>query len=163
MGTFYAQYPASASAGANPSVGPTGAPAPTEATEIAGVTTGGVLVPVSVDSTGAINVNISSEPGAPFHVIVDSSALPTGASTSANQTSEITQLTAINASTAALNTRLAGALVPVAFDEVDITYITVGNGTGQAGTVQYRLATVLVKTLTLTYDASNRLSTVVAS
>lgn len=163
MGTFYAQYPASASAGANPSVGTAGAPAPGSATEVAGVGPDGNLHPLSTDNSGVLNVNISSEPGAPFHVIVDSSALPTGASTSANQTSEITQLTAINASTAALNTRLAGALVPVAFDEVDITYIVAGNGTGQAGTVQYRLATVLVKTLTLTYDASNRLSTVVAS
>ena len=50
------------------------------------------MVPVSVDSSGNVNVNIVNEPGAPFHVIVDSSALPTGASTAANQTTMISDL-----------------------------------------------------------------------
>lgn len=163
MANFYAQYPASASAGANPSVGPTGTTAPGEATEIAGVTTGGVLVPVSVDSTGAVNVNISSEPGAPFHVIVDSSALPTGAATAANQTSEISQLSTIATATAALSQRTAGSLTPVAYDEIDLTYVPSGNGAGQIQTAAFKLVGTLVKTITLTYDASNRISTVVAS
>lgn len=146
-------YPSAASS--NASVGPTGTTAPTSATEIAGVNAGN-LVPISVDSTGAINVNIASEPGAPFHVIVDSSALPTGASTSANQTTANTALNALNA-------RTAGSLTPVAYDEVDLTYVPSGNGAGQVATATYKLASATVKTLTLTYDSSNRLSTVVAS
>lgn len=80
-------------------------------------------------------------------------ALPTGAATEAKQDNEIALLTA----------RLSGSLVPAAFDEVDLTYVTVGNGIGQVETATYKLATVTVKTLTLSYDGSDRLSTVVAS
>lgn len=149
MGTFYAQYPASASAGANPSVGTAGAPAPSSATEVAGVGPDGNLHPVSTDNSGIVNVNIVNDTAAPFHVIVDSSALPTGAATSANQATELSRLT--------------GSLVPTAFDEIDLTYIASGNGTGQVGTAVYKLVGATVKTLTLTYDASNRLSAVVAS
>lgn len=82
-------------------------------------------------------------------VSLAASPLPTGAATAANQTTELT--------------RLSGALVPTAYNEIDLTYITTGNGIGQVGTAVYKLATATVKTLTLTYDASNRLSTVVAS
>lgn len=163
MGTFYAQYPASASAGANPSVGTAGAPAPGSATEVAGVGPDGNLHPLSTDNSGVLNVNISSEPGAPFHVIVDSSALPTGAATAANQTSEISQLSTIATATAALNQRTAGSLTPVAYDEIDLTYVPSGNGAGQIQTASFRLVGTLVKTITLTYDASNRIATVVAS
>src|ERR1700677_4427971 len=45
----------------NPSVGLTGTTAPTSATEIAGVTTGGNLVPVHVTPTGAVFT--TNEPG----------------------------------------------------------------------------------------------------
>jgi len=162
MGTFYAQYPASASAGANPSVSINGGPIPTESTLVAGENPSGAQQPLQTDASGNLLVNIQSEAGAPFHVIVDSSALPTGASTSANQATEIASLSSIATNTANLS-RLTGALVPTAFDEIDLTYITSGNGTGSIGTAVYKLATVTVKTLTLTYDASNRLSTVVAS
>lgn len=114
----------------NPSVGATGTTAPASATEIAGVNAGN-LVPVSVDSSGNVNVNIqgtapvsgtvtanqgtagaSSWPvsasqsgtwtatvtqatGTNLHTVVDSSALPIGASTSALQTSGNTLLTTI--------------------------------------------------------------------
>lgn len=63
----------------------------------------------------------------------------------------------------ALNTRMAGSLAPVAFDELVMTYVTVGNGIGEIETVTYKLASTTVKTLTLSYDGSNRLSGVVAS
>lgn len=62
-----------------------------------------------------------------------------------------------------LNVNVASSLVPVTYDEIDLTYIVAGNGTGQVGTAVYKLAGTTVKTLTLSYDASNRLSTVVAS
>lgn len=164
-------YPSSA-VSSNPSVGIAGSPAPTSATEVAGVGPDGNLHPISTDNSGVTNVNIVNDSAAPFHVIVDSSALPTGASTSANQATEIASLSTIATNTtgsataanqATMLTRLSGALVPTAYNEIDLTYITSGNGTGQVGTAVYKLTGSTVKTLTLTYDASNRLSTVVAS
>lgn len=127
----------SASSAANPSVGLNGSPAPTSSTEIGLVTPGGILVPASGDTSGNANVNIVN------------SALPAGAATAANQATALT--------------RLSGSLVPTAFNEIDLTYITSGNGTGQVGTALYKLTGTLAATLTLTYDASNRLSTVVKS
>ena len=82
--------------------------------------------------------------------------LPAGASTSALQT-------AGNASLSALAARTAGSLTPIAFDEVDLTYVVAGNGIGQIATAVYKLATATVKTLTFSYDGSDRLSSVVAS
>lgn len=46
--------------GSNASVGPVGSTAPGSATEVGGVDPSGNLVPVSTDSTGAINVNVIS-------------------------------------------------------------------------------------------------------
>lgn len=87
------------------------------------------------------------------HSIVDSSALPSGASTAARQD------TLNNAVLA----RLTGSFVPAAYDEVVLTYIPSGAGVGQIGTAVYKLASATVKTLTLSYDGSDRLSGVVAS
>jgi len=89
-------------------------------------------------------------------VVVASSALPTGAATAANQATEITALNALNA-------RTSGSLVPLEFDEIDLTYVTVGNGIGQIETAEYKLATVLVRTLTMTYNGDDKLASVVAS
>lgn len=75
--------------------------------------------------------------------------LPSGAATAANQ--------------ATLLTRLSGSLVPAAFDEIDLTYVAAGAGTGQIATAVYKLASATVKTLTMSYDGSDRLSSVVAS
>lgn len=68
----------------NPSVGLDGGVAPSSSTQIAGQTTGGTLVPVSVDASGNQNVNVVS------------SVLPTGASTSALQVSGNSTLTTIS-------------------------------------------------------------------
>lgn len=54
------------------------------------------------------------------------------------------------------------AFVPKLYDEVALTYVAAGNGVGQIQTAVYKLATVTVRTLTLSYDGSNRLSGVVA-
>lgn len=48
-------------------------------------------------------------------------------------------------------------LVPRVFDEQDITYIVSGNGTGEIGTVVFKLVGVIVCTLNLAYDSSNRI------
>lgn len=58
---------------------------------------------------------------------------------------------------------IAQGLVNVPYDEVDLSYIVAGNGTGQVGTVVYKLASSTVATLTLTYDSSNRLTNVIKS
>ena len=128
MANFYAQYPASAS-GANPSVGRDGQTAPLYATEIGGVDGSGNLIPVAVDSAGVVQVNITGTVPTPLpvtdaaaeaslasldsktvhvdtgNVTVVASALPTGAATAANQTSQITQETAIAASVASLDSK----------------------------------------------------------
>ena len=49
---------------------------------------------------------------------------------------------------------------PIDYDNILIGYISGGNGDGEIGTVQYLSGMTLVATLTLTYDGSDRLSTV---
>jgi hypothetical protein len=85
-----------------------------------------------------------------------SQPLPTGAATE-------TTLAAADAKLNDLNARLGGSLAPVEHDELEITYVAAGNGAGEIETVVYKLATATVNTLTLSYDASNRLTGVVKS
>jgi len=56
-----------------------------------------------------------------------------------------------------------GQLVPEEFDTMELTYVTVGNGVGEIETTVYKLNTVTVATLTLSYDSSNRLASVTRS
>ena len=84
MAAFYSFYPPTSSA-ANPSIGTNGTTAPTSATEVAGINPSGNLQPLQTDAAGALITTSSAT--SVQHVIVDSSALPTGAATSANQTS----------------------------------------------------------------------------
>lgn len=81
MATIYKRFPSASGGSANPSVGINGQTAPTSSTEVGGINPGGNLQPLQTDASGNLLVNINSETGAPFHVIVDSSALPTGAAT----------------------------------------------------------------------------------
>lgn len=76
--------------GSNASVGTVNITAPTSATEIAGVDSGGILRAVSVDSSGNENVNVLS------------SSLPTGAATAALQTTGNTTLTTISTTTGSI-------------------------------------------------------------
>lgn len=212
-------WPAQSVTATNPSVAPNNGPIASQSTLVAGKDGSGNQVPVSVDSSGDVNVNVVSSTlptgGATAanqvieishlanidtntihvdtnNVTVVSSTLPTGAATSANQTTEIGHLASIDTSVASIDSktvhvdtgnvtvvasalpsgaateatiaaRLSGSLVPAAYDEIDLTYIIAGPGTGQIGTAIYKLATVTIKTLTLTYDGSDRLSSVVAS
>lgn len=166
MAAFYAQFPASAS-GSNASVGTNGAPAPGSSTLVAGENPSGLQQPLQTDANG--NLLVTPDPTSVQHVIVDSSALPTGAATEATlesidtSTNEIAQDTSVIIANTANLSRLSGSLVPTAYNEVDLTYVPSGNGVGQIQTAVYKLAGVTVKTLTLTYDASNNLSTVVAT
>lgn len=97
----------------------------------------------------------------------------TGKATEAKQDNIITELQSLNTSTDnieadidALNARLAGNLVPETFDFIALTYVAAGNGAGEIETVTYRTggaAGSIVATLTLAYDASDRISSVTRS
>jgi hypothetical protein len=79
--------------------------------------------------------------------------LPTGAATSALQTTGNSTLSSFSAKSGA-------SMVAVAHDEVVVTYV---GATTLISTVVYKLATVTVATLTFSYDGSNRLIGVVRS
>lgn len=49
---------------------------------------------------------------------------------------------------------------PSEYDNLLIAYISGGAGDGEIGTVLYKLGGTTIATLTLTYDGSNRISTV---
>lgn len=51
-------------------------------------------------------------------------------------------------------------LVPEKYDEIALTYVASGDGAGEIETVVYKLASATVATLTLGYDASDRLNSV---
>lgn len=79
--------------------------------------------------------------------------LPTGAATSALQTTGNSAISSFSAKTGA-------SMVAVAHDEVVVTYVGTSN---RISTVVYKLATATVATLTFNYDGSNRLTGVVRS
>ncbi len=89
----------------NPANGVPGQPAPPDATQVGGVDPSGNLQALHLDNAGNLLVSLAAEPGAPVHVIVDSSALPTGAATEAKQDDQITQETAIATSVASLDSK----------------------------------------------------------
>lgn len=111
------------------------------------------------------------------NVTVVGSALPTGAATESTLASLATEATlATRASEASLSAqaadislleaRLAGSLVPEEFDYQELTYVAAGNGAGEVETVIYKLGGSggsTVATLTLAYDAQNRVSSVTRS
>lgn len=105
---FFSQYPASSS-GSNASVGTNGATAPSSSTEVAGINPSGNLQPLRTDASGNLLVAPATTI-APSHVIVDSSALPAGASTSALQTTGNTSLAAIQTSAASIDSKLTNPL-----------------------------------------------------
>lgn len=206
--SFYAFYPPS-SGSINASIGTNGSTAPTSSTEVGGINPSGNLQPLQTNAAGALITTPVA--GSVQHVIVDSSALPTGASTLAAQTTgnaslssidtkltspltvtgpltdtqlratavpvsgtvavtgvataanQATQITSLSSINTAIITKMSGSLVPVAFDEVALTYVPSGAGVGQVATAVYKLAASTVKTLTMSYDGSDRLSDVVAS
>lgn len=89
-------------------------------------------------------VTVTQATGSNLHTVVDSSALPTGAATEATLST--------------FSLKSASAFINSPFDEAVITYV---GTTTQIATVVYKLATVTVNTLTLSYDGSNRLIDVV--
>ena len=65
-----------------------------------------------------------------------------------------------------LNSRLGGSFVAESFDYCAVTYVAAGNGVGEIETVVYKTGGsggTTVATLTLAYNASNKLSSVTRS
>lgn len=162
MSNFYSFYPPSGGgSAANPSIGVNGITAPTSSTEVGGINPSGNLQPLQTNAAGALIT--TPDPTGVQHVIVDSSALPTGAatqttlstvsttlgsilldmtngtqvtqvtgtlplptgaSTSALQTSGNASLTSIDGKTPALGQALAAASVPVVLPAAQITALT---------------------------------------
>jgi hypothetical protein len=168
-------WPAQTVNATNPSVASnTASPSATSSTLVAGQNPSGDQQPLQTDASGHLLVDIASASGSPIDVDVVASVLPTGAATEATlatraseatlatRASEATLATRASESTlaaqsATITARLSGSLVPAAYDEVQLTY-TGDNVT----TAVYKLATVTVKTLTLSYTG-DRLDSVVAS
>jgi len=125
-------------------------------TKTIAVDTGNVTVVASALPTGATTEATLSALNTKVTVIdtgavtITSSALPTGAATEATLSTLQTTVTA----------RLAGSLTPVAYDQVVQAYV---GATTRLATVVFKLATVTVRTLTFTYDGSDRLINVVAA
>lgn len=143
---FYTWPPVSATT-SSPSTGANGQPIPASSTLVGGENPSGDLQPLQTDASGNLKVDIASSSGLADPLPVTDAAAEAS-------------LASINSAVLA---RLTGSFVPTAYDEVALTYVTVGNGIGQIETAIYKLATSTVKTLTLSYDGSDRLSGVVAS
>ena len=119
-------------------------------------------------TAASIPVNIASDQTVP--VSASSLPLPSGAATEAKQDTGNTSLSNIDTSLnnieadmALLEDRLAGSLVPEEFDYQALTYVAAGNGAGEVETITYKTGGAggsTVATITLTYDASDRVSTV---
>lgn len=113
MANFAVFYPPAGAGSANASVGINGADAPTSSTQVAGENPSGDLQPLQTDAAGNLLVNIKANDLGPIHVIVDSSALPSGAATSVNQTTANSSLSSIDTKTAALGQAAMAASSPV--------------------------------------------------
>lgn len=133
--------------------------------KISNVNTDSVTVTSSVLPTGAASETTLAALDAKVtavdtdSVTVVSSSLPTGAATE-------TSLAAAASDLADLNARLAGNLVPEEFDFISLTYVLAGDGQGEISTVTYKTGGsggTTVATLTLLYDANDKLSSVTRS
>lgn len=135
---------------------------------IIGKTTGGGggFVDVKVNPSGALTTETQLTASTANIGDVDVLTLPVtyGAGNTDASTQRVViatnqaAVTVSNSDITALNQRLGGALVPVKYDELVISYV---GATTDISTVVYKLATVTVATVTLSYDGSNRLIGVV--
>lgn len=92
-------------------------------------------------------------------VVIASSALPSGAA-------EENTLIDVATFTGNIDGKIASAMVNERFDYQAFTYVPSGNGAGEVETVVYKLGGsggATVATVTLAYDASNRVSSVTRS
>lgn len=172
MANFYVFYPPSGGgSSSNASVGTNGIAAPTSSTEVGGINPSGNLQPLQTDASGNLLVSLAAEPGAPLHVIVDSSALPTGASTSALQGTGNTSLASIDTKTPALGQAVSASSSPVVIASNQSAIPVMGSGVITTGTVSsaidvfaatdvsaygsISLQLIITGTATVTFQGSN--------
>lgn len=117
------RYPSGSSNVNISAIGTNGAPIPDDSILVAGENPSGNLQPLQTDADGSLLI-AEADPTIARHVIVDSSALPLGASTSALQTSGNASLTSIDGKTPALGQALAAASVPVVLTAAQISTLT---------------------------------------
>ena len=75
----------------------------------------------------------------------------------------VSEDTTTQANSRPLPVKVLNSLVPTVYDEITLTYVVAGNGIGEIATAVYEQAGATVATLTLSYDANNKLSNVVRS
>lgn len=126
---------------------------------IIGKTTGGGggFVDVKVNPSGALTVEATLTASTANIGDVDVLTLPVTYGAGNTDASTQRVVIATNQSPVSVNP-IAGNLVPVAYDELVITYV---GATTDISTVVYKQSSVTVATLTLSYDGSNRLVGVV--
>lgn len=76
---------------------------------------------------------------------------------------EVQKFVATTSDATAVRTLSFNTLIPDAYDYIALTYVAAGSGAGEIETVTYKTggaAGTTVGTLTLTYDASDRLATI---
>lgn len=76
---------------------------------------------------------------------------------------QITRLSFDEANSAMKTIGVGGSLVPQQYDEISLTYVAAGNGVGEIETATYKLNSVTIATLTLSYNVANKLINVVRS
>jgi len=84
-----------------------------------------------------------------------------------NTAAAVTELASIQTATVStassaseIKERSAGSFINFNFDEVDLTYVVTGAELGEIETATYKLATVVVGVVTITYDTSGNISNI---
>lgn len=62
-----------------------------------------------------------------------------------------------------INTSILNTLITTEYDEINLTYVSAGNGVGEIETVTYKKDSITVSVLTLGYDGNNKLASVARS
>lgn len=124
-------------------------------------------VEAAVTELTAVNAELDTQSSTLSDISTDTGSIDTKLTTTNSTLSNIdTSLNNMEADLDELNSRLAGSLVPETFDYVSLTYVTVGDGIGEVETATYKLGGAggsTVATLTLAYDANDKLASVTRS
>lgn len=123
-------WPSSSASVTISAIGTNGATAPTSSIEVGGIGVDGNLHGLSTDNSGQANVNVVNVPAVSqsgawnITNVSGTVSLPTGASTSALQSTGNTSVASIDTKTPALGQALAAASVPVVLTAAQIATLT---------------------------------------
>lgn len=168
-------YPNSSSDLSIPAIGQNGDPVPEESILVGAQDDDSNLQPLHVDSSGNLKVAVTSvgQTGVDIQDLLGQPPSSTNALAvqltdgsnyvnppTADQVDLIsTELNSLVSFADTLNQKVGGQLSPNGpYDEINLTYITSGNGTGQVGTVSYTYLGTSFAQLQIEYDASDRIS-----